>query len=252
MPESTLLPQQDNDGPSGQEGTPLLEGGQQPEPVYSLSSLLSAHRRPNRVGGMFWVAEAGILIWFGTILGVVLTHQSGLFTFHPILQSAAVLLFYQGILVLQPTRHPDEKRTGLLVHESFQIVGSLSILTGTSIIIANKILHHAPHFTSWHGLLGLISLCLICVQSLFGALIGFEISRNNLLGDRQARKLWKYHRGSGYLIIVMLTLTVFVATESDWFRSVAERRVDWVAKIAPIISVFALLCLTNFRKIFPS
>lgn len=52
----------------------------------------------------------------------------------------------------------------------------------------------APHFTSWHGLLGFITAILIVVQALAGGLMGFEWSRRLLLGETRARSLWRYHR----------------------------------------------------------
>ena len=52
----------------------------------------------------------------------------------------------------------------------------------------------ASHFTSWHGLLGFISTCIVLAQALFGMLIGFESSRDYILGDSLGRKLWKLHR----------------------------------------------------------
>lgn len=218
-------------------------------PKYAISSLLEAHRLPSRRAGMLWVAELGISIWFITVWVTVLTHRAGLFTFHPIFQSLALLFFYQGILILQPTNTPASKRTGLLFHEAFQLLGSLLIIVGSSAIIYNKISHSAPHFTSWHGLLGFISVCIVLVQALFGALIGFEWSRDYILGDSVGRQLWKYHRASGYLLVFLMTLTVLTATRADWVVFVSSKWSIWVLTISPIVALIGLLSLVNVDKI---
>ncbi|POV96729.1 hypothetical protein PSHT_14998, partial [Puccinia striiformis] len=163
-------------------------------PEYSFASVLEAHRLPTHRTGMVLVAELGICIWIITVWITVLTNQAGIFTFHPIFQSFALYCFYQGVIILQPTNTPASKRTGLLVHEAFQLLGSLSIIIGASCIFYNKWSHSASHFTSWHGILGLISTSIVLIQALFGMLIGFETSRDYILGDSLGRKLWRFHR----------------------------------------------------------
>ena len=50
----------------------------------------------------------------------------GLFSYHPPLQSLAILLFVQGILTLQPTSTKADKARGLAIHQIFQIAGLLA------------------------------------------------------------------------------------------------------------------------------
>ena len=244
--------------PAEQPSGPALSARQDPapnltsdaRPRYSLACLLEAHRLPTHRAGMVWVAELGILIWIVTVWVTVLTHQAGIFTFHPIFQSLSLFCFYQGIIILQPTNTPASKRTGLLVHEAFQLLGSLSIIIGASCIFYNKMSHSASHFTSWHGLLGFISTCIVLVQALFGMLIGFETSRDYILGDSLGRKLWKFHRASGYLLICLMTATVLTVTKADWVVLVTSNWSIWVLTIAPIVALIGLLSLANPKKIF--
>ncbi|CAH7667873.1 hypothetical protein BY996DRAFT_6429521 [Phakopsora pachyrhizi] len=240
------------------ENAPLLSHGENgttqvgyDRPSCKLSSLLEAHRRPHRASGMKLVAEIAIVFWFVTVLFVVLTQRLELFTLHPIFQSLAILLFYQGILILQPTQTATEKRTGLFVHETFQILGFVSILAGGMVIFLVKISHHAKHFTSWHGKLGLITALLLLFQALVGGFVGFETIRDSkLVGESRARSLWKYHRASGYLVIVFLTLTVLSATKTDWLLGATDAVLIWILRITPIVSIIGLFSLINFKKIF--
>ncbi|KAI7937140.1 hypothetical protein MJO28_016039 [Puccinia striiformis f. sp. tritici] len=214
-------------------------------PEYSFASVLEAHRLPTHRTGMVLVAELGICIWIITVWITVLTNQAGIFTFHPIFQSFALYCFYQGVIILQPTNTPASKRTGLLVHEAFQLLGSLSIIIGASCIFYNKWSHSASHFTSWHGILGLISTSIVLIQALFGMLIGFETSRDYILGDSLGRKLWRFHRASGYLLLVLMTATVLTVTKADWVIQVTTSWSIWVLTISPIVALIGLLSLSK-------
>jgi len=252
--EQTPLLQQNNHRPPSP--TPASQRGSATNPTsderpgYSLASLREAHRLPTHRTGMVWVAMLGIWIWIITVWITVLTHRAGIFTLHPLFQSLSLFFFYQGIIVLQPTETPAAKRTGLLVHEGFQLLGSLSILIGATAIFYNKISHSAPHFTSWHGLFGLISACVIVLQAFFGMLIGFETSRDYILGDALGRKLWKFHRLSGYILIFLITITVLTVTKADWVIMVTSKWSIWVLTISPIVALIGLLSLANPSKIF--
>ncbi|PLW18057.1 hypothetical protein PCANC_04708 [Puccinia coronata f. sp. avenae] len=235
--------------PSAQQEHPTLHP-RDDRPAYSLSALLDAHRQLSHRTGMAWVAVLGIWIWIVTVWVTVLTHPAGIFTIHPIFQSFSLFCFYHGIIFLQPTDTPAAKRTGLVVHESFQLLGSLAIVVGGSAIFYNKVSHSAPHFTSWHGLLGLTSTCLILFQALFGMLIGFETSRDYIVGDSLGRKLWKFHRASGYLLIFLMTMTVLTVTKADWVISVTSKWSIWVLTVSPIVALIGLLSLVNPNKIF--
>lgn len=52
-----------------------------------------------------------------------LSLRIGLFSYHPPLQSLAILLFVQGVLTLQPTVTKSDKARGLAIHQIFQIAG---------------------------------------------------------------------------------------------------------------------------------
>lgn len=49
--------------------------------------------------------------------------QIGLFSYHPPLQTLAIILFVQGVLTLQPTVTKSDKARGLAFHQIFQIAG---------------------------------------------------------------------------------------------------------------------------------
>merc|ERR1712111_213815 len=58
------------------------------------------------------VAQAGAWILAAIVWGSVFSHDLILFSVHPLLNSAAVLFFVQGILILQPTHTAAQKKQG--------------------------------------------------------------------------------------------------------------------------------------------
>lgn len=185
------------------------------------------------------LAQVGLLLSHVVIWNILREHPAGLFTYHPLFQSLAVLVFIEGIILLQPPPATSAiKRTGQRLHQSFQGFASLLIIAGASFIIYNKASHGAPHFTTWHGKIGLITLCFILVQALFGAAAVYTPSLVG--GPGRAKALYKYHRMSGYVGLVLLLLTPVLALWSDWVvnnSSQAQRNLIGVGFLMVAVAV---------------
>ncbi|SCZ96094.1 BZ3500_MvSof-1268-A1-R1_Chr8-1g09999 [Microbotryum saponariae] len=148
-------------------------------------------------------------------------HPAGLFSYHPALQSLAILFFAEGVLLLQPQPSNNSfKRKGLQLHQLFQYSGLVLILAGASVIIYNKAIHNAEHATTWHARFGFLTLGLILLQILFGAVVVYSPLAKMLLGgEGKAKRLWKYHRMSGYATMTLLIVTPLLALQSTWVQS---------------------------------
>ncbi|KAL8277504.1 hypothetical protein RQP46_010059 [Phenoliferia psychrophenolica] len=166
--------------------------------------------------------------------GQLTSSNTGLFSYHPALQSVAILGFTEGVLLLQPTKTVAAKKTGLALHQVFQYTALPVLLAGSTIIIYNKLIHSAPHLTSWHGLLGLITLVLILIQITFGVFMVYTPLTAVFGGETKAKSLWKFHRASGYIILTLLMVTPLTAIQSDWLvgHSTKAERVAMVAGLA--------------------
>ena len=125
--------------------------------------------------------------------------------------SAGILLTTQAILILQPTHSPSQKHLGTNIHATLNLTAFASLIAGLVIIEYNKFAHHAPaHFNSTHGILGLVTYVLLVVQVLIGLA---QFYTPSLFGSvNNAKSIYKYHRMSGYLILVMFFATVYAAT----------------------------------------
>ncbi|GAA95656.1 uncharacterized protein L969DRAFT_81397 [Mixia osmundae IAM 14324] len=166
---------------------------------------------------MALAAQVGVILFAITTWVMLIEHPAGLFSYHPALQSLAIVFFGYGILVLQPTKSPQAKRKGQNVHQIFQGLALVSILGGVAIIIFNKKLHEAAHFATWHGILGITTVSLLVFQAIVGLLQAYPAGQKLLGGEAKAKATWKYHRALGYTLFILLILTPMTAvTSADW------------------------------------
>ncbi|KAI9158541.1 Cytochrome b561 [Paramyrothecium foliicola] len=168
----------------------------------------------NLVLGTGLIAETAVVLLFVLVWASVFTKPVILFSGHPLAQSLGVLILVQSILVLQPTHTPDQKRVGQRFHASLHLVAFLSLATGVIIIEYNKVKNNMPHFHSVHGYLGVITSIVLLLQYF----VGFTMWATPSLygGVDNAKAIWKYHRLSGYTILVLLLATVCSATQTTY------------------------------------
>jgi len=152
-----------------------------------------------------------VVTWF-----VVLSNHPttlGLFAFHPTLQTLSITLFAYGLVTLQTTSqlNPKAKAAGLNRHQLI-ILGLAfpCIAVGTLVIIWNKNIHDKPHFVTWHGTFGIMSIVWMFLQMFLGA--GSVWYNGKLFGGgAKAKGVWKYHRLSGYLLFPFFLVTIVIA-----------------------------------------
>ncbi|ORX50559.1 hypothetical protein DM01DRAFT_1337720, partial [Hesseltinella vesiculosa] len=104
-----------------------------------------------------------------------------------------------GILTLQPATSLDQKQKGLSRHVVWQVTAGISGFLGFGAIFYNKLLSQKAHFTSAHGQLGLLVILLLLAQVSFGGAVVYRLAW---------KRFWKYHRISGYVLVVLLLTTV--------------------------------------------
>lgn len=129
-----------------------------------------------------------------------------------LLNITALLLTTQAILLLQPTHTPHQKSTATHIHAILNSTATLALLAAFIIIEYNKFAHDAPHFTSIHGKLGLISYSLFMLQAVVGLTQYYTPSLYG--GVSGAKKVYKYYRMSGYVGLVLGFATVCAATQT--------------------------------------
>ncbi|KAF3766112.1 hypothetical protein M406DRAFT_351332 [Cryphonectria parasitica EP155] len=203
----------------------------------------------NLISGTAWLAQAGALLLLLLIWSAVLANPPfiPLFSPHPLLQSLGLLLAIEAVLILQPTFSAPAKQTGARIHAILNGLTFATLVAGIAIIEANKI-RQGPdsHFHSVHGYLGVASGVVLALQSLVGLVMWAVPS---LLGGRErAGKVWKYHRLSGYLFLLLLLATVLSAVYTDFNVNVLGVRL-WTVIIGVVLVVVGVYPRLHLRKL---
>lgn len=167
-----------------------------------------------------------------------------LFSPHPLLQSAGVLALTEAILILQPTWTADEKKVGARLHAALNLLSFLLFGAGVLIIEANKIKQGPDsHFHSVHGYLGVATSFVLLAQYLIGFLMWGVPGVFG--GIENAKKVWKYHRASGYLLYALIVATVISAVFTGFNVNVLDIKL-W----AVVVSV-GLLVVGVYPRLHP-
>ena len=130
-----------------------------------------------------------------------------------LLASAALLLQVQAALILQPTATPNQKVLGTRIHYSIQLLSILCFLSAFIVIELNKGDH--PHFVSPHGILGLTTIILVVLQASVGV-IQFFFPVTVLGSVDTGKRIYKYHRWAGYVLLLLEVSTVLAATQTTY------------------------------------
>lgn len=126
---------------------------------------------------------------------------------------SALLLQVQAALILQPTATPQQKRVGTRIHYSLQLLSVVLFVSAFVIIEVNKGSH--PHFVSPHGILGLTTYIAIVLQAVVGVVQ--YLLPVTLLGSVDAgKRIYKCHRWSGYVLLLLEMATVVAATQTTF------------------------------------
>ncbi|GAK64673.1 cytochrome b561 [Moesziomyces antarcticus] len=200
------------------------------------------HENPRAIG-----VQASALLFVGVIWSIVFSSFSPLslplFGFHPLIQSFAILLLVQAIVVLQRTSasQPAAKRSAFSAHQWLNLVLVLPLFTAGASIM--WYLHDQPgtaHFISYHGILGTAVVVAAWVQAALGAASVWGRGRM-VGGEAQGKKLWKWHRLSGYVLVVMFAATaVLGVVETTWASKNASMAQTLLVVVALALAVVAL------------
>ncbi|ERF72726.1 hypothetical protein EPUS_04779 [Endocarpon pusillum Z07020] len=193
----------------------------------------------NLILGTGMVAQAGIWILVALVWSSVLMNKIIFFSYHPLVNSAGVLLITQAILVLQPTATPKQKTQGTHVHFALNLSGTILLIVGLIIIERNKASHPETRFKNVHGIMGLITFILIIIQALIG-FVQFYVPKTVLGSVDNGKALYKYHRMSGYLILLMSLATICAATQTGFNNNVLHMQL-WAVIVASVLVVVGIV-----------
>ncbi|ORY35367.1 hypothetical protein BCR39DRAFT_3781 [Naematelia encephala] len=143
------------------------------------------------------------LTWYFVLSGSL--SAMGWFALHPPLQSLAITAF---LLVRQARFN---------THQTVLLGLALPAMAlGTASMWWNKHVHGAVHFTTWHSWFGIGTVFWMVLQALIGG-ASVWFGGKAFGGASKAKKVYKYHRLSGYLLVTLSLLTAHLGgAHSSW------------------------------------
>lgn len=162
-----------------------------------------------------------------------------------LLNSAAVLFFIQGILILQPTHTAKQKKHGTLTHAALNDIALLAAIAGLVIIEYNKIKDGNPHFESPHAILGILTYIMVLLQAIVGVTQYFTPGLYG--GEEKAKALYKYHRVWGYVTLVVMLATLCAATQTTFGEKYLEMQL-WAVVTASVIVLVGVVPRVRLSK----
>lgn len=132
-------------------------------------------------------------------------------------------------------------KTKIRLHWIFNSLALVSILIGYACIYMNKENNSKPHLTSWHGLLGFITICYTLTQWLAGHFLTLFIDKIRHL--MPYNKLAVYHSTSGCFLYLFATTTLCLGFLTNWFKSVTTVYIQYLSFVA--VALLALMVTTQ-------
>ncbi|XP_072026944.1 transmembrane reductase CYB561D2-like [Amphiura filiformis] len=190
------------------------------------------------------VAHIAAIVFTGYVVFLALPGNY-LFAWHPILMSIAFgVLTTEAILYFSPesTLIPQASRsTKVGYHWATNTTAIICGLIGLTVIVSNKYKNGKPHFTTWHGTLGLITIIYMCVQGLAGTTLLYPklLAGKIKLADQKI-----YHATSGLFLYTSGLGTLVLALFSSWYTTNAHPAMWWVS-----LSCLAWLSLVIMNQV---
>ncbi|RVE73193.1 hypothetical protein OJAV_G00047850 [Oryzias javanicus] len=163
------------------------------------------------------------------------------FSWHPFLMTLAISFFMtEAILLFSPhgslIKRFSHKTKGR-IHWILQCLCAFCAALGLTAIFYNKQLNGKSHFTSWHGLLGLLTVCVVAAQSLAAVpLIYHPLAKGWSLA-----KLKRYHAASGLITYLIGSGSLLLGLCSTWFTASVREYTWYLSALCPVLSALAIM-----------
>lgn len=138
----------------------------------------------------------------------------------------------EAILLFSPHGSPIKRfshKTKGRVHWILQGLCVSCAVLGIAAIAYNKHLNGKAHFTSWHGLLGLLTVCVVCLQSLAAV----PLIYHSLAKGWSLAKLKRYHAASGLVTYLLGSGSLLLGLSSAWFTASVGEYTWYLSALCP-------------------
>lgn len=145
----------------------------------------------------------------------------------------AIFVFSPHVSFFKRFPHKTKGR----IHWVLQSLCCLCAALGLAAIVYNKHLHGKAHFTSWHGLLGLLTVCVVGVQSLAALPLVYP----SLAKGWSLAKLKRYHAASGLVTYLLGSASLLLGLCSEWFRTSVREYAWYLSALFPALSAVIIM-----------
>ncbi|MBN3288608.1 C56D2 protein, partial [Polyodon spathula] len=190
------------------------------------------------------VAGVGVhvlCVGFTVFLAVVARPGTSLFSWHPFLMTFSFSFFVtEALLIFSPDSSPIQRFSHKIkgrYHWILQTLATTCALLGLAAIFYNKHLNNKPHFATWHGLVGLLTVLFAVMQSLGGVFLLFP----KLARGWSLAKLKRYHAASGLVGYLLGCSSLLLGMSSLWFTTAVHSLGWYLAALCPIFSALVIM-----------
>ncbi|XP_068999741.1 transmembrane reductase CYB561D2 [Embiotoca jacksoni] len=163
------------------------------------------------------------------------------FSWHPFLMTLAFCLFMtEAILLFSPHGSPIKRlahKTKGRFHWTLQCLCAVCAVLGLAAISYNKHLNGKPHFTSWHGQLGLLTVCGVGVQSVAAV----PLIYHSLAKGWSLAKLKRWHAVSGLVTYLLGSASLLLGLCSAWFTASVREYTWYLSALCPALSALIIM-----------
>ncbi|XP_041810115.1 cytochrome b561 domain-containing protein 2 [Chelmon rostratus] len=182
-----------------------------------------------------------ICVVFTVFIAVLSRPGSSLFSWHPFFMTLAFSFFMtEAILLFSPHGSPVRRlphKTKGRVHWVLQCLCLSCAVLGVAAISYNKHLNGKAHFTSWHGLLGLLTLCAVGLQSLAAV----PLIYHSLAKGWSLAKLKRYHAASGLVTYLLGSASLLLGLSSAWFTASVRDYTWYLWALCPALAALVMM-----------
>lgn len=146
---------------------------------------------------------------------------SSLFSWHPTLMTLGFGFFMlQAVLVFSPNssllKNVRDRRVKVTWHWVLNFIGLICVVFGFISIFYNKVLNGKPHFTTWHGCIGLAAIIYGILQA-----VGGIFAKYTPKGMKPV-DMKIYHATSATLMISLASAAMALGMCSTWYTKEVE------------------------------
>lgn len=146
----------------------------------------------------------------------------------------------EAILLFSPHGSPIKRfphKTKGRVHWILQCLCVSCAVLGLAAIFYNKHLNGKPHFTSWHGLLGLLTVCVVVLQSLAAV----PLIYHSLAKGWSLAKLKRYHAATGLVTYLLGSGSLLLGLSSAWFTASVREYTWYLSALCPALAALVMM-----------